>query len=133
MMLSEPPAGSSASSACGGANVFRKDCPSRRVLEMLAEKWALMLMHLLAEGPRRTSQLRRAIEGVSEKMLIQTLRRLERAGFVERHAFAEVPPRVEYRLTELGLSLGETIKPLDTWIERHLADVQAAQARFDAK
>ena len=115
------------------ASVFRKDCPSRKVLETLAEKWALMLMHLLAEGPRRTSELRRAIEGVSEKMLIQTLRRLERNGFVARRAYNEVPPRVEYSLTALGQSLGETIKPLDFWIERHLSEVMRAQVAFDAK
>ena len=115
------------------ASVFRKDCPSRKVLETLAEKWALMLMHLLAEGPRRTSELRRAIEGVSEKMLIQTLRRLERNGFVARRAYNEVPPRVEYSLTALGQSLGETIKPLDFWIERHLGEVTKAQIAFDRK
>ena len=115
------------------ASVFRKDCPSRKVLETLAEKWALMLMHLLAGGPRRTSELRRAIEGVSEKMLIQTLRRLERNGFVARRAYNEVPPRVEYSLTALGQSLGETIKPLDFWIERHLSEVMRAQVAFDGK
>ena len=115
------------------ANVFSKTCPSRKVLETLAEKWALMLMHLLAEGPLRTSQLRRAIEGVSEKMLIQTLRRLERNGFVARRAYNEVPPRVEYSLTPLGRSLGETIRPLDFWIEKNLAEVMQAQAAFDAR
>ena len=115
------------------ASVFRRNCPSRTVLETLAEKWALMLMHILADGPRRTSQLRRAIEGVSEKMLIQTLRRLERNGFVARRAYNEVPPRVEYSLTPLGRSLGETIRPLDFWIERHLSEVMRAQVAFDGK
>ena len=115
------------------ANVFSKTCPSRKVLETLAEKWALMLMHILADGPRRTSQLRRAIEGVSEKMLIQTLRRLERNGFVARRAYNEVPPRVEYSLTPLGRSLADTIRPLDFWVEKNLAEVMQAQAAFDAR
>jgi DNA-binding HxlR family transcriptional regulator len=110
---------------------FPKDCPSRSVLETLAEKWTLLIMQALASGPRRTNELRRMLEGVSDKMLIQTLRRLERAGFVERRAYAEVPPRVDYQLTPLGHSLGVTLVPLVNWIGQHMGDVQKAQARFD--
>ena len=69
---------------CGGGDVFNPGCPSRAVLEMLAEKWALLVVHTLANGPARTSQLRRQVGGISEKMLIQTLRRLERSGFVSQ-------------------------------------------------
>src|SRR5471032_2850948 len=93
-------------------NVFSPVCPSRAVLEVLAEKWALLLVHTLADGPARTAQLRRRIGGISEKMLIQTLRRLERNGFVSRRAYHEVPPRVEYTLTALGASLSEPITAL---------------------
>ena len=101
--------------SCGGGDVFNPGCPSRAVLEMLAEKWALLVVHTLANGPARTSQLRRQVGGISEKMLIQTLRRLERNGFVSRRAYPEVPPRVEYSLTPLGRSLEPVIRSLWTW------------------
>jgi DNA-binding HxlR family transcriptional regulator len=117
---------------CHG-NVFDPACPARAVLEVLAEKWALLLVHMLANGPARTAQLRRRIGGISDKMLIQTLRRLERNGFVERRAFPEVPPRVEYSLTALGASLSEPITTLDRWVERHLQDIGVAQRQFDRR
>jgi DNA-binding HxlR family transcriptional regulator len=114
-------------------NVFDPGCPARAVLEVLAEKWALLLVHMLANGPARTSELRRRIGGISDKMLVQTLRRLERNGFVERRAFPEVPPRVEYSLTALGSSLSEPITTLDRWVERHLPDIDFAQRAFDER
>ena len=117
--------------SCGGGDVFNPGCPSRAVLEMLAEKWALLVVHTLANGPARTSQLRRQVGGISEKMLIQTLRRLERNGFVSRRAYSEVPPRVEYSLTALGASLSEPITTLDRWVENHLQDIAMAQREFD--
>jgi DNA-binding HxlR family transcriptional regulator len=117
---------------CEG-NVFDPACPARAVLEVLAEKWALLLVHMLAGGPARTAELRRRIGGISDKMLIQTLRRLERHGFVARRAFPEVPPRVEYSLTALGRSLSEPITTLDRWVERHLQDIDMAQRQFDKR
>ena len=81
----------------------------------------------------RTAELRRAVGGISEKMLIQTLRRLEQHGFVLRRAYAEVPPRVEYALTPLGASLSEPIRALDTWVERHLGEVEAARRAFERR
>ena len=98
-------------------DVFLVDCPARRVLELLAEKWALLVIHALSEGTRRTGELRRRVTGVSEKMLIQTLRRLEAHGLVRRTSYAEVPPRVEYELTELGWSLSSVVTALDRWVE----------------
>lgn len=118
---------------CLDANVFNAHCPARAVLELLAEKWALLLIHMLSRGPARTSELRRQIGGISEKMLIQTLRRLERNGFITRQAYPEVPPRVEYALTPLGASLSGPIKQLDQWVERNLPDVAAAQREFDLR
>lgn len=112
-------------------DVFSASCPSRAILDALAEKWALLLIHSLAEGPARTGELRRRIGGISDKMLIQTLRRLERNGFVARRAYPEVPPRVDYSLTPLGASLSEPILALDRWVERHLLDIGAAQRQFD--
>ena len=113
--------------------VFNAACPSRALLDLLSEKWALLVLHLLGQGPQRTSDLRRAIGGVSEKMLIQTLRRLERSGFVERRSYNEVPPRVDYRLTDLGASLSPVVQALDGWIETRIVEVMAAQQRFDAR
>ena len=114
-------------------DVFNAQCPSRTVLEHLSEKWALLLLHLLADGPKRTSDLRKAIGGISEKMLIQTLRKLERNGFVERRSYNEVPPRVDYRLTPLGESLAPVVQALDSWIEARIVDVISAKRQFDAR
>lgn len=114
-------------------DVFNATCPSRAVLEILAEKWALLLVYKLARGPARTAELKRKIGGISDKMLIQTLRRLERSGFVARRAYPEVPPRVEYSLTPLGVSLSEPISALDRWVEVHLIDIKRAQTAFDGQ
>jgi len=100
-------------------DVMQADCRARTVLTLLAERWALLVIEALSEEPRRTSALRRRIGGVSEKMLIQTLRRLEEVGLVERRDFREVPPRVEYSLTDRGRSLSPIILSLDRWVERH--------------
>jgi DNA-binding HxlR family transcriptional regulator len=112
-------------------NVFSAKCLSRVVLDLLAEKWALLVIHSLSDGTKRTAELRRHIDGISEKMLIQTLRSLERHGFVARQAFAEVPPRVEYRLTPLGSRLSGLVRALDDWVEGNYADIVAAQTAYD--
>lgn len=117
--------------ASGRGNVLDPKCPSRAILDLLAEKWALLVIHLLLAGPCRTAELRRRIGGVSEKMLIQTLRKLERHGFVERFDFREVPPKVEYRLTSLGRSLGKAVRALDRWVEFNMRAVLEAKRRFD--
>jgi DNA-binding HxlR family transcriptional regulator len=100
-------------------DVMQPDCPARMALVLLAEKWSLLAIHALSEGTMRTSALRRRIGGISEKMLIQTLKRLEDAGLVARKAYPEVPPRVEYSLTDLGWSLSPLIRALDAWVETH--------------
>jgi DNA-binding HxlR family transcriptional regulator len=114
-------------------DVFRSKCLSRQVLDLLAEKWALLVIHSLAENPKRTAELRRHIDGISEKMLVQTLRRLERHGFVARRAYAEVPPRVDYRLTPLGNRLSDLVRALDGWVEENLNEIIAAQQAFDVR
>ena len=118
-------------------NVFAAECPSRQILESLAEKWTLLVVHALMQSPLqsplRTAELRRAVGGISEKMLIQTLRKLERNGFVHRRAYAQVPPRVEYSLTDLGRSLAGMVLSFDTWVESNFAQVHAAQQAFDAR
>ena len=113
-------------------NVFSGICPARHVLAVIADKWSLLLIHALAHGGTlRTAELRRRVEGISEKMLIQTIRRLERFGLVARQAYAEVPPRVEYSLTPLGHSLSEPIRAIDHWVERNVAEIVRAQQAFD--
>ena len=114
-------------------NVFNPGCPARSVLDILAEKWPLLVVHTLARGPTRTSELRRRIGDISDKMLIQTLRRLERSGFVSRRAYPEVPPRVEYSLTQLGASLSKPVKALDGWVERNIGAIAEAQRAFDER
>jgi DNA-binding HxlR family transcriptional regulator len=100
-------------------DVFLPDCPARSLLVLLAEKWSMLILHALSEGTQRTAVLRRRIGGISEKMLIQTLKRLEAASLVTRTSYAEVPPRVEYALTDLGWSLSPLVKALDQWVEQH--------------
>jgi DNA-binding HxlR family transcriptional regulator len=112
-------------------NIFNAACPSRQVMEILAEKWALLIIDALGEGPKRTAVLRRHIGGISEKMLIQTLRKLERNGFVCRKVHVAVPPHVEYALSELGHSLERKVAAFDRWVEEHLGEVMRARQAFD--
>ena len=114
-------------------NICNAGCPSRAILELLAEKWVLLVIFRLRIKPHRTAELRREIGGVSEKMLIQTLRKLERHGLISRHDFGEVPPRVEYSLTQLGESLALPVQQLERWVARNIGEVLRAKERFDAK
>jgi DNA-binding HxlR family transcriptional regulator len=102
-------------------NVFDAACPSRRVMAVLAEKWTLLIVSQLKNGPMRTAEIRRRVDGVSEKMLIQTLRKLETFGLVSRKSYPELPPRVEYRLTPLGRSLARLAGLFGRWVERNVA------------
>src|SRR5436190_23967437 len=114
-------------------DICNVECPSRNVLELLAEKWALLVIFRLAHKASRTAELRREIGGVSEKMLIQTLRKLERHGLIDRIDFGEMPPRVEYRLTNMGASLAKQVEHLEQWVVRNVADVLKAQRSFDSR
>jgi DNA-binding HxlR family transcriptional regulator len=114
------------------ADPWSATCPSRTIIEILASKWVLLLLPALREGPKRNGDLMRALEGVSQKMLTQTLRDLERYGIVERHDFSEVPPRVEYSLTRRGASLAEVVTSLDDWVIKHYGALMAAAAKHAA-
>jgi DNA-binding HxlR family transcriptional regulator len=96
-------------------------------MAMLAEKWTLLIVAQLAEGPMRTAEIRRRVDGVSEKMLIQTLRKLESYALVSRRSFPEVPPRVEYRLTPLGRSLARLAGLFGRWVERNVVSLLRAE------
>lgn len=112
-------------------DVYKSICPSRQVLKRVGDKWTVLIMGILERGTIRFGSLRREIEGISQKMLTQTLRNLERDGLIKRQIFAEVPVRVEYSLTELGKSLIPVLKPLIQWSETNLDKIEEAQAKFD--
>ena len=109
------------------ANPYGVDCPSRQLLELIGGKWSLLILPLLLSGPKRNSELLREIEGISQKMLTQTLKSLEAAKLITRRDYAEVPPRVDYRLTEFGESLVGIVAQLDQWVIDHYD--QIAQAK----
>ena len=109
-------------------DVYAAQCPSRGVLDHVTSRWGVLVLVALAEEMHRFSALRRKIGGVSEKMLAQTLTTLEADGFVERTAYPEVPPRVEYRLTPLGRDVAQRVEGLVEWIEGNLPRVLRARA-----
>jgi DNA-binding HxlR family transcriptional regulator len=113
-------------------DVFARECASRVVLDRIGDRWTVLLVVSLADGALRFSQLRAKIEGITPKVLTQTLRGLERDGLVTRTVFAEVPPRVEYELTELGRDLLAPIDAIRIWAEEHAARIVANRERHDA-
>ncbi|MEV6842109.1 helix-turn-helix domain-containing protein [Actinoplanes sp. NPDC051411] len=112
-------------------NVYDRDCPSRQVLDRVGDTWSVLVVTSLARGPMRYTELAKRIGGVSPKMLTQTLRALERDGLISRTVHAVVPPRVDYELTKLGVSLLDLVGALETWAETHIEDVQAARSNYD--
>jgi DNA-binding HxlR family transcriptional regulator len=112
-------------------NAFLQACPSRAVLARIGEKWSMLALVCLAKGPVRFGSLRRTIEGVSQKMLTQTLRNLEHDGLVTRHLYNEMPLRVEYELTALGKTLLPIVQDLKRWSEQNLTQILRRQNQFD--
>ncbi|MBI5958003.1 MAG: helix-turn-helix transcriptional regulator [Chloroflexi bacterium] len=115
------------------ANVYASTCPSRQVLDLIGDKWAALIIGLLEDGTKRFSELQRSIGGISQKMLTQTLRNLERDGLISRMIYPEVPPRVEYTLTPLGETLCVPLGAIRDWAEEHINDVVAAQRGYDGR
>ena len=111
----------------GSFDVYGRACPSRLVLEHVTSRWAVLVLGALGERTYRFSELRRRVDGVSEKMLPQTLRALERDGLINRHAYPEVPPRVEYSLTDLGREAGQLVGELLAWLERQMPQIAEYQ------
>ena len=108
-------------------------CELRNILDRIADKWSLLVIFVLADGTRRFSELRREIDGISQRMLTLTLRQLEREGLVTRTVFPVVPPRVDYQLTPLGSTLLDTIQSLVAWAGEHGHEIAAARAAYDAR
>ena len=108
-------------------------CEIRDLLDRLADKWSLLIVELLGEGTQRFSQLRREIDGISQRMLTLTLRRLERDGLVRRTVYPVVPPQVDYDLTPLGATLLDAIAPLVAWTRKHRNEIADARATYDSR
>jgi DNA-binding HxlR family transcriptional regulator len=115
----------------GSWDPYRRDCPSRRLLDRIGDRWTVLVVGALDHGPRRFTEIAAEVEGISQKMLTQTLRSLERDGFVSRTAFAVVPPHVEYELTELGRMLQEPLQALERWAIDHMDAVTERQDAYD--
>jgi DNA-binding HxlR family transcriptional regulator len=108
-------------------NVFDSHCPTRQVLDLIADKWTVLIIRRLADGTLRFAQLRRSVDGISQKVLTNILRSLERDGIVTRRIYASVPPKVEYSLTTLGRSLCNLVEGICGWAEANIEQVQAAR------
>ncbi|MEM1362957.1 MAG: helix-turn-helix domain-containing protein [Pseudomonadota bacterium] len=112
-------------------SVFSADCSSRDALELIASKWTVLILSALAEQPMRNGALLRRIDGISQKMLTQTLRELERNGLVLREDRKTTPPHVTYRLSDIGVSLSSALITLDRWAEQNFAELDQAREVYD--
>ena len=114
-------------------DVYDESCPTRMVLDRIADKWTVLIVGALENKTKRFGELRREIGGVSQKMLTQTLRGLERDGLVTRVVYASVPPKVEYSLTELGRTLVRILEAIRGWSEKNIGDVLKAREDYDTQ
>lgn len=118
--------------ACERGNVYARDCPARQLLDRIGDKWSVLILLLLGEQDMRFSVLKRRIDGISQKMLSQTLRSLERDGLVTRQVEATVPVSVTYGITPLGHELLAAMQAMIDWAETRRPAVERAQQRYDA-
>ena len=117
--------------AKSGANPFIASCPSQDILALIGGKWSMLLLCILGDGPVRSGELGRRAGGISQKMLTQTLRELERHGIVSRKDYGEVPPRVEYSLTPLGRSLAQLVRRIEEWVESNYSKMTRVARSYD--
>jgi DNA-binding HxlR family transcriptional regulator len=103
------------------------------VLARVGDKWSVLIISVLGDGPKRFNEIKRMVGGISQRMLTLTLRGLERDGLVTRTVFPTIPPRVDYELTDLGRSLWQPVEALGSWARDHLAEIEAAKSRFDER
>ncbi len=108
-------------------NPYERNCPTREILDRIGDRWTVLVIGTLHDGPQRFSQIARTVDGISQKMLTQTLRILERDGLVTRTQYPQIPPRVEYELTTLGRSLIEPLTALEKWAKDNMSKVLAAR------
>ena len=115
-------------------NPYSRSCPSRGLLKSLGDLWTVLVVGALhhADQPQRFKEISARVDGISTKMLTQTLRGLERDGLLKRHQYPEIPPRVTYELTDSGRGLAEALAQVETWATDHLGTVSEARARYDA-
>ncbi|NNC17855.1 helix-turn-helix transcriptional regulator [Corallococcus exiguus] len=111
--------------------IYRSDCPTRPILDQIGDKWSMMVLAVLVPGPRRFNALKRQLEGITQRVLTQTLRKLERNGMVRRRVLGGSPPGVEYALTPLGRSLQEPFAALYDWTLAHIDAIQKHQEAYD--
>lgn len=114
-------------------DIFDESCEGHQALEKIANKWTILIIYALTQGTKRYGELKRQIQGISPKMLIQNLRNLERCGLVERKIYPVVPPKVDYSLTPLGESLVEPLAIFGEWSYKHINEVKAACNSYDSK
>ncbi len=114
-------------------DIYDPGCPGRLVLDRIGDRWTVLIVGVLENGTRRFSEVRDAVGGITPKVLTQTLRAMERDGLVARKVYAEVPPRVEYTLTDLGHSLCAPIKVIRTWAEENMGQLFATRDRYDTE
>ncbi|EDY53638.1 HxlR family transcriptional regulator [Streptomyces sviceus ATCC 29083] len=115
-------------------DVFLRDCPTRAVLELIASKWTMLVLVALEDGrPMRFAELRRRLDGVTPKVLTSTLRAIEREGLLTRSVYPTVPPRVEYRLTELGREVGGLLQAITDWSQANIAAIRSAREEYDER
>ena len=108
-----------------------ENCPIRNVVAQIGDKWSILILFCLVDGPDRFNSLKSRIEGISQRMLTQTLRDMERDGFVERTVYPQVPVKVEYELTELGKGLAKSVWGLVSWADNHHDEIRAARCNYD--
>ncbi len=114
-------------------DVYNGNCPTRQILDRIGDKWTALIIGVLEDRTLRFSELKRCIGGISQKMLTQTLRNLERDGLVTRTVYAEVPPRVEYTLTPLGETLVVPLTAIRVWAEQNIGAVIEAQEAYESR
>jgi len=112
-------------------NIYNENCPTRLILDRIADKWTVLVVGTLAKDTKRFGELRREIDGISQKMLTQTLKSMERDGLIRRKAYPTIPPKVEYSLTHLGNTLISVLEEIRIWSEGNIEEVLQAQKAYD--
>ncbi|MGV3712877.1 winged helix-turn-helix transcriptional regulator [Pseudolysinimonas sp.] len=113
-------------------NPYDRNCPTRRLLDRIGDRWTVLIVGALGDGPLRYGEINDRVDGVSQKMLTQTLRGLERDGLVKRTLQPQIPPRVDYELTDAGRTLREPLKALEAWAIEHMSGVISSREDYDA-